>query len=239
MDIRQLLEKILPAERIKTRQIDLLSYASDAGFYQLIPKAVVQPMSVEEVKSLFRFSKKKNIPIVFRTGGTSLSGQSITDGILVDLSQHWKAISVGKDGKSVTVQPGITGAMVNNYLKQYHSKIGPDPSSINAAMMGGIISNNSSGMCCGVAYNSYHTLQSVRFVLADGSEYNTAVQNDYTRFVWEQKNLADTLSSLRRQVLGNEFLNNRIRNVPNVDALGGSPELTGTGRAGPWCRRRA
>lgn len=211
MDIRQLLLPILPAERIKTRQIDLLTYASDAGFYQLVPKAVVQPATVAEVKALFQFSRQHNIPIVFRTGGTSLSGQSITDGLLVDLSQHWRGIQVNDNGKSVTVQPGITGAIVNQFLKKYHSKIGPDPSSINAAMMGGIISNNSSGMCCGVAYNSYHTLQSVRFVLADGNEYNTAVQNDYARFVWEQKTLADTLANLRQQILRNGELQSRIR----------------------------
>jgi D-lactate dehydrogenase len=211
MDIRQPLLSILPAERVKTRLIELQSYASDAGFYQLVPKAVVQPVFVEEIKALMLFSKNHRIPLVFRTGGTSLSGQSITDGLLVDLSRHWKGIQVGDGGKSVTVQPGITGAMVNQFLKKYHSKIGPDPSSINAAMMGGIISNNSSGMCCGVAYNSYHTLQSMRFVLVNGHEYNTALATDYNRFVNDEKQLAERLIQLRKQITGNDLLRNRIR----------------------------
>ncbi len=211
MDIQPLLTGILPPERIKTRQLDLQTYASDAGFYQLVPKAVVQPATVEEIKALFHFSHQHQIPMVFRTGGTSLSGQSITDGLLVDLSQHWRGIQVHAAKKNVTVQPGITGGMVNHYLKKHHSKIGPDPSSINAAMMGGIISNNSSGMCCGVAYNSYHTLQSIRFVLADGNEYDSADKEDYRRFVEEQQPLSETLSALRQRVVNNLALYDRIR----------------------------
>ena len=162
------LQKILPESRIKTRYIDLISFASDAGFYHLIPKAVVQPVNEEEIISLFQFSQHYNIPLVFRTGGTSLSGQSITDGILVDLSQHWNKIQIENNGDAVRVQPGITGAMVNAYLKKYNKKIGPDPSSISAAMMGGILSNNASGMCCGVKLNSTTLLSiSVLFCLME------------------------------------------------------------------------
>src|SRR6201996_9602030 len=147
MDIGKRLKTILPEERIKARLIDVLSYASDAGFYRLVPKAVVQPVNEAEVIALFRFSVENNIPLVFRTGGTSLSGQSITDGILVDLSQYWDKVAIEDNGASVRVQPGITGAMVNANLKLYQTKIGPDPASINSAMIGGILSNNSSGMC--------------------------------------------------------------------------------------------
>ncbi len=114
--IKDLLQ-VLPKNRVKAKLIDVISYASDAGFYHLIPKVVVQPENVEEVQKLFAISKKHNCPIVFRAGGTSLSGQTITDGILVDISQHWRKVNVSTDGKKVTVQPGITGAMVNHYLK--------------------------------------------------------------------------------------------------------------------------
>ena len=117
------LKKILPESRIRSRYIDLISFASDAGFYHLIPKAVVQPVNEDEIISLFQFSRQHNIPLVFRTGGTSLSGQSITDGILVDLSQHWNKIQIEDTGGLVRVQPGITGAMVNAYLKKYKRKI--------------------------------------------------------------------------------------------------------------------
>ncbi|NQV75129.1 MAG: FAD-binding oxidoreductase, partial [Bacteroidetes bacterium] len=98
MDTGKLLEAILPKERIKCRLIDLVAYASDAGFYYLRPKAVVQPVSEEEIIALLAFSHQHKIHITFRTGGTSLSGQSITDGILVDLSQYWNQLIIEEDG---------------------------------------------------------------------------------------------------------------------------------------------
>jgi D-lactate dehydrogenase len=205
------LENILPASRIKTRYIDLVSYASDAGFYHLVPKAVVQPISEEEVIALFKFSQKRDIPLVFRTGGTSLSGQSITDGILVDLSHSWKQISVENNGDTVRVQPGMTGAMVNAHLKKYSKKIGPDPASINAAMMGGIVSNNSSGMCCGVALNSYHTVKYLRFILPNGNTYSTENKADYTKFETVENALFHNLETLRNNILSNQELHDKIR----------------------------
>jgi D-lactate dehydrogenase len=167
------LGKILPAERIRTRLIDRISYAADAGFYHLLPLAVVQPIGEAEVQSLFRWSRQAGIPLVFRAGGTSLSGQSITDGVLVDLSRFWNKIEVLEEGRQVRVQPGITGALVNAHLRKHKRKIGPDPSSISAAMMGGILSNNASGMCCGVAFNSYHTPRFIRVILPDGQSFST------------------------------------------------------------------
>src|SRR5215203_4358038 len=155
MTLINALQKIISSDRIKSRPIDLLAYAADAGFYHLVPKVVVQPVSETEIVDLFTLSHQFKIPLVFRTGGTSLSGQSVTDGILVDLSQHWNKIRIEEQGGVVRVQPGITGGMVNAYLKKSRRKIGPDPSSIGSAMMGGIISNNASGMCCGVKLNSY------------------------------------------------------------------------------------
>ena len=201
----------MPAARIRARYIDVVSFASDAGFYYLLPKAIVQPNSEAEIVQLFSFSHQHNIPIVFRTGGTSLSGQSITDGILVDLSQYWNKLVVLEAGNMVRVQPGITGAMVNAYLKKFKRKIGPDPSSISAAMMGGILSNNSSGMCCGVALNSYHTTKYIRFILPDGNCFTTEKQKDYQRFQQECPALFETLYSLRQQIITNENLYNLIR----------------------------
>jgi len=211
MDIENALKGILPAERIRARYIDVLSFASDAGFYHLVPKAVVQPVNEAEIISLFRFSQQHNIPLVFRTGGTSLSGQCITAGILVDLSQHWNKITVEAAGELVRVQPGITGAMVNAHLKRYHKKIGPDPSSISAAMMGGILSNNASGMCCGVKLNSYHTTQYIRFILPGGKVFSTETAGDYVRFENECAALFDCLKQLRQQVISNEDLYNKVR----------------------------
>src|SRR5688572_30254091 len=101
------LKQILPEARIKTRLIDRVSYAADAGFYHLLPQAIVQPVSEAEISALFNFSHTHKIPMVFRTGGTSLSGQSITDGILIDLSQYWNRMDIAEEGRLVRVQPGI------------------------------------------------------------------------------------------------------------------------------------
>jgi D-lactate dehydrogenase len=128
---------ILPKERIKARLIDRYAYASDASHFYLVPKGVVQPISIEEIQQLFSFSHRENIPLTFRAGGTSLSGQAITDGILVDLSNYWRKVKPENDGTTVRVEPSAIGANVNRALKAYGRKIGPDPASINAAMMGG------------------------------------------------------------------------------------------------------
>ncbi|HTM98529.1 MAG TPA: FAD-binding and (Fe-S)-binding domain-containing protein [Pedobacter sp.] len=210
-NIAKLLETIIPADRIKARLIDLVSYASDAGFYYLRPQAVVQPVSEEEVKSIFQFSQLHQIPVTFRAAGTSLSGQSISDGILVDLSQHWNFVRVEDKGETVRVQPGIIGAVVNSELRRYGRKIGPDPASINSAMMGGIISNNASGMCCGVSKNSYHTIKYVKFILPNGKVYCTEDKNDYIRFKAECPAIYDELVAIRAKIFANNEIFQLIR----------------------------
>ena len=180
--MRNALLKILPPERVKTRLIDRYAYASDASHFYLVPQAVVQPISIDEIQKIFAFSHQHNIHITFRAGGTSLSGQGVTDGLLVDLSNYWRKIKPEHNGDTVRVEPAVIGANVNVALKKYGRKMGPDPASINACMMGGILSNNSSGMCCGVVQNSYHTLKYLTFVLPNGLIFNTEKPEDYARF---------------------------------------------------------
>ncbi|WP_113663368.1 FAD-binding and (Fe-S)-binding domain-containing protein [Pedobacter nanyangensis] len=210
-NIAKFLSLILPKDQIKTNLIDLVSYASDAGFYCLRPKAVVLPKSEEEIIKLFDFSREHQIPLVFRAAGTSLSGQAITDGILVDLSQHWDKIQVEGNGAFVRVQPGAIGSVVNAHLNKYGRKIGPDPASINSAMMGGILSNNASGMCCGVSNNSYHTIKYIRFVLPNGKSYSTEIGIDYERFKQECSILYHQLLALRFQLIKRTEIFERIR----------------------------
>lgn len=211
MSLIQELVDFLPPERIKTRPIDLHAYASDAGFYLLVPQVVVLPVSTEEVHGIFRLARKYHTAVTFRAAGTSLSGQSVTEGILVDLSRYWKKGTVEQQGAAVRVEPGLTGQAVNRLLKPYGRKIGPDPASINAAMMGGILSNNSSGMCCGVADNSYHTLLSLQFMLPDGSHYDTSLPSDYERFEKESPILYEGLTQLKRRVRDSTALVANIR----------------------------
>lgn len=211
MTIAELLEDILPKERIRAKLIDRVAFASDAGFYYLLPKAVAQPESEAEIVALFKFSHQHKVPLTFRAAGTSLSGQSITDGILVDLSKYWRKTTITGNGSLVSVQPGITGGMVNAYLKKYGRKIGPDPSSIDAAMMGGILSNNSSGMCCGVKLNAYHTTKYIRFILPNGKQFSTGIPGDYPRFEVECADIFSELKQMRHELLAMPQLYDRIR----------------------------
>ena len=205
------LARFVDRERILTRPIDRIAYASDASFYRLIPQAVILPRSIAEVQSLFRLSHEHRIPLTFRAAGTSLSGQAVTDGILVEVAKHWRQISVEDNGKRVRVQPGVIGAHVNQALKAYRAKMGPDPASINACMMGGILANNSSGMCCGVVQNAYHTLHSLTFVLPSGTVIDTANPEAEQIFRQKEPRLSQGLLDLRREILANPRLAERIR----------------------------
>ncbi|MEO7529895.1 MAG: FAD-binding and (Fe-S)-binding domain-containing protein, partial [Sediminibacterium sp.] len=211
-DIGTELRKYFAEGKLKLSLTDRYAFAGDAGFYYLLPKAIVQPDSEEDIQQLFLFAKEHKVPLTFRTGGTSLSGQSITDGVLVDLSKHWKTTLPINDGKQVRVQPAAIGAHVNHKLYPFSTKIGPDPASISAAMMGGILSNNSSGMCCGVAYNSYHTLHSIRFVLPNGHTYDTSIREDYVRFQAADGKISDGIEILQKKILANDLLVQKIRN---------------------------
>lgn len=211
MELREQLRHILPEHKIRDRYIDRISFASDAGFYQLIPKAIVQPETEVEIAALFRLCAQTKTPLVFRGGGTSLSGQAITDGILVDLSPNWNRIEIEDNGKNVVVEPGLIGSYVNARLKPFRRKIGPDPSSISAAMMGGILSNNSSGMCCGVKHNSYHTTLNIRFMLPDGNVFDTSETGDYTRFLQVESLLANELKAIRKEITDDPWLSQKIR----------------------------
>lgn len=211
MNIVSALQAFIPANRLKTSLVDRIAYAGDAGFYQLIPEAVVQPVNETEIAKLFALSAVAKLPLVFRAAGTSLSGQSITSGILVDIGKHWQQAQPENGGNSIKVQPGIIGAQVNQKLKKFGRKMGPDPASINAAMMGGILSNNASGMCCGVTYNSYHTLQTIRFMLPNGNIYDTALPEHYGLFEQQEPVLFENLGGWRNTILNDPALHEKVR----------------------------
>ena len=180
--LRAALERIVPADRVLDRPVDRVAFASDASFYRLIPKAVVLAASAEEVAALFRLARETKVPVTLRAAGTSLSGQAVTDGVLVEVARHFRTVTVEDGGRRVRTQPGALGGSVNAALRPYRAKIGPDPASINACTMGGIVANNSSGMCCGVARNAYHTLESLTFVLPSGTRIDTAAPDADERF---------------------------------------------------------
>ena len=200
MDIASQLSEIIPSSRVRARLIDRIAYANDASYFRLVPEAVVQPNSISEIQSLFKFTQQNKIPMTFRAAGTSLSGQAVTDGILVDISKHWDKFSIEDDWKHIRFQPGIVGGFLNTVLKPHRRRIGPDPASIDACMMGGILANNSSGMCCGVTENSYRTIHSMTFVLPNGFTLDTATPNVDQIFESEQPHIANGLLELKQRI---------------------------------------
>ena len=201
MELQVQLSQIIPSVRVRARLIDRIAYANDASYFRLVPQAVVQPNSISEIQSLFKFTQRHKIPMTFRAAGTSLSGQAVTDGILVDISKHWDKYSIEDDAKHIRFQPGIIGGFLNTVLKPYHRRIGPDPASIDVCMMGGILANNSSGMCCGVTENSYQTIHSMTFVLPNGFTLNTASPNAGQIFENEQPQIANGLLELKQRII--------------------------------------
>jgi D-lactate dehydrogenase len=188
---------VLPESRVDTTTITLTVNARDGGFYEYRPKAVVRVTNEGEVRALLGVARDRRVPITFRAGGTSLAGQTVGEGIIADISHAFTGIEVLDGGARVKAQPGPTAEMVNRALRRYGRKIGPDPASIRAARIGGIISNNSGGMITGVKLNSYHTMDSIRFVLADGSVWDTATEDENERFARERPDLARGLADLR------------------------------------------
>jgi D-lactate dehydrogenase len=209
--MEEILRASLGKEHVLASLTSRYAFANDAGPYLLIPEAVLQPRTEADIQTIFRLAQVHRKPVVFRAGGTSLSGQSITDGWLVDIARHWRKIEPNEDGSLVRVQPGVIGGLVNARLKNYGRKIGPDPSSINSAMIGGMLSNNSSGMCCGVKFNAYHTMRSIRFILPDGTLWDTSQSNAKDEFVARQPTLATGLIALRDELRGSERLSARVR----------------------------
>ena len=201
MDLQARLSQIIQPTRVHTRLIDRIAYANDASYFRLVPRAVVQPASVDEIRALFKFSQQNRIPMTFRAAGTSLSGQAVTDGILVDISKHWGTYGIEDAAKLIRFQPGIVGGFLNNALKPFGRRIGPDPASIEACMMGGILANNSSGMCCGVTENAYRTIHSMTFVLPNGFVLNTAHPDANRIFENEQTDIAHGLLELKNRII--------------------------------------
>src|SRR6266498_4930395 len=221
MNLQSQLSEILHSSRVHTRLIDRVAYANDASYFRLVPQAVVQPNSISEIQAPFKFSQQNRIPMTFRAAGTSLSGQAVTDGILVDISKHWGNYSVEDDARLIRTQPGIVGGFINNVLKPFGRRIGPDPASIDACMMGGILSNNSSGMCCGVIENSYHTIHSMTIILPNGFVLNTADPNANQIFENEQPHIAKGLLELKKRILESSSSVRAARSASAVEAARG------------------
>lgn len=204
-------ERLIPAERRFDDPLSTLAFGTDASFYRLIPKLVVRVESEAEVIALLKLAHAENVPVTFRAAGTSLSGQAISDSVLIVLGDNWNGREIRNGGEQIRLQPGVIGANANAVLAPFQRKIGPDPASINAAKIGGIVANNSSGMCCGTAQNTYKTLAGLRVVLADGTVVDSEDAASVAAFRRSHAALLEQLAELGRETRTNTELAAKIR----------------------------
>ncbi|MEJ2170337.1 MAG: FAD-binding and (Fe-S)-binding domain-containing protein [Desulfobacterales bacterium] len=211
LNFRKTIRKTIPEARIISDPLRTLAYGTDASFYRLVPKVVVRAESESEVISVLQTAHAMGLPVTFRAAGTSLSGQAITDSILLIAGTKWKNYEILDGGARIRLQPGIIGARANQHLAPLGRKIGPDPASINSAMIGGIAANNASGMCCGTAQNSYQTVESLRIIFADGTLLDTSNDDHRQAFARHHDDILSQVSRLAADVCADAALCARIR----------------------------
>ena len=203
--------QLIPKKRRFDDSLSTLAFGTDASFYRLIPKLVLRVESEDEVVRILKLAHAERVPVTFRAAGTSLSGQAISDSVLIVLGDNWNGRYIRQDGRQIRLQPGVIGAQANAWLAPFGRKIGPDPASINACKIGGIVANNASGMCCGTAQNTYHTLAGMRLVLADGSIVDSEVPSSVAAFRSSHGQLLEQLAELGRATRVNTELATKIR----------------------------
>ena len=220
------ISRFIPQDRIFTDELHRLAWGTDAGFYRLIPLIVVNSIDDDEVFEMIYLADRYNIPVTFRAAGTSLSGQSISDSVLIIAGKGWDHYELSPDHEQIYLEP--IGQRVNEILAPYGRKFAPDPASIKSAMVGGIVMNNASGMNCGTHANSDKMLLSVRIILPDGYYLNTASQESRENFEEDHPDFLRRICELRDQVRSNKELSARIRykySIKNVTGLNILPFL--------------
>ena len=216
------LKKMVSADRIYTDELRTLGWGTDASFYRMIPKVVVRSDTEQEVSQIVKLCSKHKLPFTFRAAGTSLSGQSCTDSVLIVAGKHWEDYELSQSLDTIRLQPGIVGSRVNEILKPYGRVFPPDPASIGSAMVGGIVINNASGMNCGVHANSDRMLLSARIILSDGTMLDTGSQESRRKFRETHPEFIAKIEALRDKVRADEELASRIRtkySIKNVTGL--------------------
>mgnify|MGYP002523725634 CR=1 FL=1 len=216
------LRQFIPSERIYTDELRTLGWGTDASFYRQIPKVVIRSDGEEEISKIVKACKKYNLPFTFRAAGTSLSGQSCTDSVLIVAGKHWEKYEIGENQDTIRLQPGIVGTKVNEILKPYGRVFPPDPASIGSAMVGGIVINNASGMNCGVHANSDRMMISARIILTDGTVLDTGSEESREAFRKSHPEFLAKIEVLRDKVRADKELSERISkkySIKNVTGL--------------------
>ena len=216
------LRQLLPSERIYTDELRTLGWGTDASFYRQIPKVVIRSDGEAEISKIVQLCKKYKLPFTYRAAGTSLSGQSCTDSVLIVAGKHWEKYELSDDKETIRLQPGIIGGKVNEILKPYGRVFPPDPASVGSAMVGGIVVNNASGMNCGVHANSDRMMVSARVILTDGTVLDTGDKDSREEFARSHPEFIAKIEALRDKVRADKELAERIRtkySIKNVTGL--------------------
>lgn len=220
----------MDSANIYTDSLRTFAWGTDASFYRMVPGAVVRTESEKDVVSVMRTASRFGIPVTFRAAGTALSGQSLTDSVLVVAGKNWEGMRLcDSQAHVVALQPGLVGGKVNARLASYGRKLGPDPASIGSAMIGGIVNNNASGMSCGVHSNSDRMMISARIILPDGTILDTGDPQSREQFSRTHADFLKAVSALRDEVLADSELTELIRykySIKNVTGLNLLPLVT-------------
>src|ERR1700722_7893951 len=209
-ELKRDLIEILGEDLVRHRISDLVRYASDASPYRYIPNVIVQPKNINDVAAIFRYCTRKGRHATFRAGGTSLNGQSQGDDILIAVRKHWSGWGVEDSGSRIRCNVGTTLKRINEVLNPYARCMGPDPASINAATIGGVLANNAGGMRCTPAIDSYHSIVGMKIVLTTGTIIDTGEPHAEEHFATSEPEMAAGLLKIRQEILADKELSARI-----------------------------
>lgn len=198
--VDQLAQALGEDVEVTTRALDRITVSADASHYMAIPDCLARPKTAAQVGAAMAIARRCNWPLTLRGGGTSLSGQALSEGLTLDVRRHFRNMEVLDQGKRVRVEPGLTVGQVNNALAPLGRKLGPDPASTVACTIGGMIANNSSGMTCGVTANTYKTLESLVIVLPSGTVIDTGAADADAQLEQAEPELVTILTKLRDQL---------------------------------------
>ena len=223
------ISKTIDSRRIYTDALRTLAWGTDAGFYRMLPKVVVRAANEDEIRTVLTTASDMGLPVTFRAAGTSLSGQAISDSILVVAGKSWEGYHILDDkAEVIALQPGIVGARVDEILAPFKRIFPPDPASKKSAMVGGIVANNASGMKCGIHANSDRVLRSIRIILPDGTPLDTASEQSRNEFRKSHPELIGEIEAIRDEVRNDAELSELIRrkySIKNVTGLNLLPFL--------------
>ena len=202
----------LPAQRIHLDPVRVRIFSLDASIYQPRAKAVIDLENETELVAVLAALREHGGGVTFRGAGTSLNGQATGEDIVARIrGSFWQKHEVMDEGQTVRLGCGLTGGEADAILASFGRRIGPDPASAATATIGGMVANNAAGMCCTVDQNTFSTMRHMRLILADGTLLDTEDPSSVAEFRVRHARILDRLSALRREILAESALVERIR----------------------------